>query len=155
MLKNYYIRIGNYRINLLKKKLYYVIHPKKINNLKLFKIKIYIRTGIIELLVFSFCIFNLQIYFNMYQAYIYTTHLYFFFFSDSSPLKGEITSVTWNPLNGSQVAVGDESGQIAVKDTRNNNTLFAWNVHKRRIFRMVFSKKQVDIMIIYILRKIM
>lgn len=58
---------------------------------------------------------------------------------DTSPLKGEITSVTWSPSNPSQVAVGDESGNVAIKDTRNNNTLYSWEVHKRRIFRMMFS----------------
>jgi len=59
---------------------------------------------------------------------------------DSSPLKGEITSVAWKPNSPSQVAVGDESGQVTIKDTRNNNTLFSWEVHQRRIFRMAFSE---------------
>lgn len=58
---------------------------------------------------------------------------------DSSPLKGEITSVAWKPSSPTQIAVGDESGQVSIKDSRNNNTLFSWNIHKRRIFRMAFS----------------
>ncbi|XP_054716191.1 methylosome protein 50-like [Uloborus diversus] len=60
---------------------------------------------------------------------------------DSSPLKSEITAISWNPHKSNQIAVGDESGHIAIKDIKKNVTLSSWDAHKRRVFRIKFSPR--------------
>ncbi|GFS74141.1 methylosome protein 50 [Nephila pilipes] len=58
---------------------------------------------------------------------------------DNSSIKDEPTALAWKP-GSSNFAVGDISGQVILKDSRNTGTLCSWEPHKRRVYRLSFSK---------------
>ncbi|XP_015909929.1 methylosome protein WDR77 [Parasteatoda tepidariorum] len=63
---------------------------------------------------------------------------------DTYPFKCSTTAVCWKPLSDNLFAVGDESGVIAIKDLRlSGSCLSSWDAHKRRIFKMSFSKSKL------------
>ena len=60
--------------------------------------------------------------------------------SEKSPLEGIPTCVTWQPGHGHVFGVGNEAGQIVVKDTRAAVcSSVSFSPHRRPVKRVQFS----------------